>query len=87
MDRTIIVNWNSRVTDRDDVYILGDFSHKSEDSIQYLRQLKGQKHLIIGNHDARMLKASSGRTYDDERRRLESWLGDYMRFRQPRLAS
>ncbi|MDE6687154.1 MAG: WYL domain-containing protein [Lachnospiraceae bacterium] len=24
----------------------------------------------------------SGRTYDDERRRLESWLGDYMRFRQ-----
>lgn len=25
MDRTIIVNWNSRVTDRDDVYILGDF--------------------------------------------------------------
>lgn len=24
----------------------------------------------------------SGRSYDDERRRLESWLGDYMRFRQ-----
>jgi len=24
----------------------------------------------------------SSRTYDDERRRLESWLGDYMRFRQ-----
>lgn len=24
----------------------------------------------------------SARTYDDERRRLESWLGDYMRFRQ-----
>lgn len=44
MDRTIIVNWNSRVTDRDDVYILGDFSHKSEDPIQYLRKLKGQKH-------------------------------------------
>ena len=24
----------------------------------------------------------SARSYDDERRRLESWLGDYMRFRQ-----
>ncbi|MCR5322777.1 MAG: WYL domain-containing transcriptional regulator [Lachnospiraceae bacterium] len=24
----------------------------------------------------------SGRSYDDERRRLESWLGEYMRFRQ-----
>ncbi len=35
MDRTIIVNWNSRVTDRDDVYILGDFSYKREEPIQY----------------------------------------------------
>ncbi len=26
--------------------------------------------------------AKSARTYDDERRRLESWLGDYMRFTQ-----
>lgn len=24
----------------------------------------------------------SARSYDDERRRVESWLGDYMRFRQ-----
>lgn len=24
----------------------------------------------------------SGRSYDDERRRLESWLGDYIQFRQ-----
>lgn len=24
----------------------------------------------------------SARSYDDERRRMESWLGDYMRFRQ-----
>ena len=26
--------------------------------------------------------AKSARSYDDERRRLESWLGDYMRFAQ-----
>lgn len=24
----------------------------------------------------------SARSYDDEKRRLESWLGDYMQFRQ-----
>ena len=24
----------------------------------------------------------SARSYDDERRRIESWLGDYMRFRR-----
>ena len=24
----------------------------------------------------------SARSYDDEKRRLESWLGDYMKFRQ-----
>ncbi|MCR5092796.1 MAG: WYL domain-containing transcriptional regulator [Lachnospiraceae bacterium] len=27
-------------------------------------------------------RKKSGRSYDDERRRLESWLGDYMKFRQ-----
>ena len=26
--------------------------------------------------------AGSARSYDDERRRMESWLGDYMKFRQ-----
>ena len=26
--------------------------------------------------------AKSARSYDDERRRLESWFGDYMRFSQ-----
>lgn len=25
----------------------------------------------------------SARSYDDERRRVESWLGDYMRFEKP----
>ena len=28
----------------------------------------------------------SARSYDDERRRVESWLGDYMRFAKPTRA-
>lgn len=56
MDRTIIENWNKKVTDKDDVYILGDFSFKGGDPISYAKQLKGRKHLIIGNHDTALLK-------------------------------
>ena len=43
MDETIINNWNSKVTDDDDVYILGDFSHKSEDPYCILEKVKWQK--------------------------------------------
>ena len=56
MDQTIIDNWNGRVTDSDDVYILGDFSYKSEDPTLYLKKLRGRKHLIVGNHDSKLLK-------------------------------
>lgn len=34
MDRTIIDNWNSRVSDNDDVYILGDFLDKMVDYLK-----------------------------------------------------
>lgn len=51
MDKTIIENWNRKVTNNDDVYILGDFSFKGGDPIEYAKQLNGKKHLIIGNHD------------------------------------
>lgn len=56
MDEAIIRDWNSRVTDNDDVYILGDFSYRSKDPITYLKRLKGRKHLFIGNHDKQNLK-------------------------------
>ena len=57
MNRTLIDNWNSRVTDRDDVYILGDMFYKATDDIEdILRRLKGRKHLIIGNHDYTWMK-------------------------------
>lgn len=46
-------NWNERVTNGDNVYILGDISFrgKNEDLIAYVSKLKGHKHLILGNHD------------------------------------
>ena len=56
MEETIISNWNARVTDKDDVYILGDFTFRSKDPISYLKRLKGKKYLIVGNHDEKIIK-------------------------------
>lgn len=53
MDNTLISNWNSTVTDEDDIYILGDITLKRD--VEYilpiLKKLKGRKYLIKGNHD------------------------------------
>lgn len=63
MDEVIINNWNRRVADNDDIYILGDFSYKGKDPISYLKQLKGRKHLIVGNHDGKLLKSPDCEKY------------------------
>lgn len=52
MEQGIISNWNSVVDNSDMIYILGDFCWSKEDEwIRILSQLKGNKTLIIGNHD------------------------------------
>lgn len=56
MDIIMTNNWNKRVKPTDDVYIVGDFSYRSNKAIEYLNSLNGRKHLIIGNHDKKNLK-------------------------------
>lgn len=52
MDEALIKNWNRRVGQNDTVYILGDFMFRAKNPPEYyLRQLRGRKHLLIGNHD------------------------------------
>ena len=53
MHASILNNWNSRVTNGDTVYILGDISNrgKNEDLIALVARLKGKKVLIVGNHE------------------------------------
>ena len=54
MDETLIRNWNARVTNQDEVYILGDLCWgKEKDWLELLPKLNGRKHLIRGNHDIR----------------------------------
>ena len=57
MDKNLIENWNNVVKETDDVYIVGDLIYKSQKGYEdYLSKLNGRKHLIVGNHDIKMLK-------------------------------
>lgn len=49
MNDTMIKNWNSVVRDQDIVYHLGDVYMGKRP--EFLRNLKGRKRLILGNHD------------------------------------
>lgn len=53
MNESFVDKWNSIVKDDDIVYHLGDvfLNAEIEEGIALLKRLKGQKHLIIGNHD------------------------------------
>lgn len=53
MDSALIQNWNTTVGHDDDVWVLGDFAFRNARSVDdYLRRLKGRKHLVHGNHDS-----------------------------------
>lgn len=52
MDNFILDNWESRVTNNDHVYILGDlFDRSFQNPESYFPRMPGQKYLILGNHD------------------------------------
>lgn len=49
-DEWIIQQWNSIVKPKDTVKVLGDVCW-TKDSLKLLKGLRGNKHLILGNHD------------------------------------
>lgn len=52
MHATIVQNWNRVVGPHDKVYVLGDVTlSRSPESLEILRELKGHKRLVLGNHD------------------------------------
>lgn len=63
MDATLITNWNKKVKANDTVYIIGDLIYKSQSPEKYLRQLKGKKVLIRGNHDEGWLRLLAANKY------------------------
>lgn len=52
MNEYMIEQWNAKVTQKDDVFILGDFCiAKTAATESILKRLNGKLHMIIGNHD------------------------------------
>ena len=59
MNRVMIERWNSRVRKNDEVVLLGDLSWGgATQTALLLRELKGKKFLLEGNHD-RFLSTST----------------------------
>jgi calcineurin-like phosphoesterase family protein len=57
MNRTLVQNWNDRVTDRDIVFVLGDFTLKGlRVAERWFSELNGFIHVVPGCHDKRWLK-------------------------------
>lgn len=52
MNEMMIQAHNDRVSPKDTVHFIGDFSFGSaEETLAILRQMNGQKHITLGNHD------------------------------------
>ncbi len=57
MNYALIDNWNAVVGENDDVYSLGDFAFtKVGNILGILSRLKGNIHMINGNHDEEIIK-------------------------------
>ena len=70
MNKGLIENWNKKVDRYDEVYVLGDFCLKGvQETVSILRQLNGLMHLMHGNHDAFLNKATF-RSYLKESTRI-----------------
>ena len=60
MHQYIIKKWNEKVGINDEVYIVGDVSFGNGYlTNELLKQLNGKKHLVIGNHDGKLLKGNA----------------------------
>lgn len=57
MDEALIANWNDRVGKHDRVFLLGDVSfHPPAKTRELVERLKGEIHLIAGNHDQQTVR-------------------------------
>jgi calcineurin-like phosphoesterase family protein len=60
MDEALISNWNAVVTNADRIVILGDvFFTPEAESLSILSRLRGNKELVLGNHDKNIRKSST----------------------------
>jgi calcineurin-like phosphoesterase family protein len=72
MNGKLMQNWNSCVSNDDEIYILGDFMFRGNgmEANNLLKKLNGRKYLIKGNHD----KFVGDKTFDKNN---FEWIKDY----------
>lgn len=52
MNNDILTKWNKKVTEQDDVFVLGDIMLNNDmEGLKLLSSLRGKIHIILGNHD------------------------------------
>lgn len=51
MNLAQVQKWNEVIEDEDDVYALGDLMLGDPSNIEFIKQLKGKIHIVLGNHD------------------------------------
>lgn len=51
MNLAQVQKWNETIEDDDDVYALGDLMLGDPSNIEFIKQLKGRIHIVLGNHD------------------------------------
>ena len=51
MNLAQVQKWNETVEDDDDIYVLGDLTLGDSNNIEFIKQLKGKIHIVLGNHD------------------------------------
>lgn len=60
MNEAQVEKWNAKADDEDDIYVLGDFMLGDKSNIKYIERLKGNIHLVYGNHDTDARKGLYG---------------------------
>lgn len=66
MFNELVTRWNNVVTDKDTVYILGDFIWYKENMWEdVVKQFNGHKVLVKGNHDVKSMSSGTRKLFDN----------------------
>lgn len=75
MNESLIKNWNEVVKPQDTIYHLGDFGLASSDNLlQVVKRLNGNKIFIMGNHDKQMHSKQIKESFESYNQYLEIYI-------------
>lgn len=76
MNEALIANWNSVVTPKDEVIVVGDFSLSFRPVELYTHRLNGKKILVAGNHDMCHPACKKSKKPEDQKK----WAAKYIHY-------